>query len=73
MKCKHFLRGPKSLLTLYQIINKTWFPLLADEIAKPRPDMNVKVAAFTVIEKSSNTDMDIDSDNSDSWDCQKSQ
>ena len=48
------LRGPKSLLTLYQIINKTRFPCLADEIAEPRPDMNIKVAAFTVSEKSSN-------------------
>ena len=31
------------------------FPCLADEIADPRPDMNIKVAAFTVSEKSSNT------------------
>ena len=49
------LRGSKSLLTLYQIINETCFPSLADEIAKPHPDMNIKVAAFTVSEKSSNT------------------
>ena len=49
------LRGSKSLLTLYQIINKTGFPFLeADEIAEQRPDMNIKVAAFTVSEKSSN-------------------
>ena len=48
------LRGPKSLLTLYQIINKPDFPCLADEIVEPRPDMNIKVAAFTVSEKSSN-------------------
>ena len=27
---------------------------LADEIAEPRPDMTIKVAAFTVSEKSSN-------------------
>ena len=47
------LRGSKSLLTLYQIINK-YFPSLADEIAEPHPDMNIKVAAFTVSEKSSN-------------------
>ena len=48
MKCTHVCA-----LTLYQIINKTRFPFLiiADEIAKPRPD---KVAAFTVSEKSSN-------------------
>ena len=48
------LRGSKSLLTLYQIINKPDFPSLADEIAKPHPDMNIEVAAFTVSEKSSN-------------------
>ena len=29
------------------------FPSLADEIAEPHPDMNIKVAAFTVSEKSS--------------------
>ena len=49
------LRSSKSLLTLYLIINKTYFPSLADEIAEPQPDMNIKVAAFTVSEKSSNT------------------
>ena len=49
------LRGSKSLLTLYQIINKTWIPFLTDKIAEPYPDMNIKVAAFTVSEKSSNT------------------
>ena len=49
------LRGSKSLLTLYKIINKPDFPSLADEIAEPHPDMNIKVAAFTVSEKSSNT------------------
>ena len=49
------LRGPKSLITLYQIINKPDFPSLADVIAEPRPDINNKVAAFTVSEKSINT------------------
>ena len=48
------LRGSKSLLALYKIINKPDFPPLADEIAKTRPDVNIKVAAFTVSEKSSN-------------------
>ena len=43
------------MITLYQIINKPDFPSLADEIAKPRPDMNILVAAFTVSEKSINT------------------
>ena len=49
------LRGSKSLFTLYQIMNKNDFPSLAVEIAEPHPDMNIKVAAFTVSEKSSNT------------------
>ena len=31
------------------------FTFLADEIAIPHPDKNIKVAAFTVSEKSSNT------------------
>ena len=31
------------------------FPCLANEIAEPRPDMNIKVAAFTVCEKSIDT------------------
>ena len=43
------LRDPKSLLTLYQI--KPDFPSLVDEIAEPRPFMNIKIAAFTVCEK----------------------
>ena len=42
------LRGPNNLLILHQIINNT----LADEIAKPRPDMNVKVTAFTESQRS---------------------
>ena len=49
------LRGSKSSLALYQIINKSDIPSLADEIAEPRPDMNIKVAASTVSEKSINT------------------
>ena len=36
-------------------MNRTWFPLLKDEIAEPRPDMNIKVATFTVSEKFINT------------------
>ena len=31
------------------------FPCLADKIAKPRPVMNINVAALTVNEKSINT------------------
>ena len=51
------LRGSKSLKPLYQIKLKPDFPSLADEIAEPHPDINIKVAAFTVSEKSSNTRM----------------
>ena len=43
------LSGSKNLLTL-----KPDFPSLADEIAEPHPDMNIKVAAFTASEKSRN-------------------
>ena len=38
-------------LIIYQI-NRTWFfPSWADEIAKPHPDMIIKVSAFTVTQK----------------------
>ena len=30
-------------------------PSIVDEIAEPSPDMNIKIAAFTVSEKSINT------------------
>ena len=46
------LRGSKSFLHVTLI--KPDFPSLADEIAQPRPGMNINVAAFTVSEKSSN-------------------
>ena len=49
------LRGPNNLFILHQIINTPDIPSLAYEIAEQRPDMNIKVAAFTVSEKSSNT------------------
>ena len=50
------LHGPNNLFILHQILNflEPDFPCLADEIAKPRQDMNIKVAAFTVSEKSIN-------------------
>ena len=53
------LRGSNSLFTLYQIINKPDFPSLADKIAEPHPDMNIKVAAFTASEKSSNSNCNV--------------
>ena len=34
------------------------FPSLADEIAEPRPDTNIKVAAFTVSKRSINMTVD---------------
>ena len=45
------LRGPNNLLILHQIIMRTFFPCLADEIGEPRPDMNIKVTAFTESKK----------------------
>ena len=45
------LCGPSNLLILHQIIDRTWL----DEIAEQRPDMNIKVTAFTVSEKFINT------------------
>ena len=44
-----------SLLCIFETIIEPDFPCLADEIAEPRPDMNIKFAAFTVREKSFNT------------------
>ena len=49
------LRGSSNFLILYQID----FPCLPDEIAEPRPDMNSKVAAFTVSKKSINISFDL--------------
>ena len=49
------LRGPNNLFILHQIKIEPDFPCLADEIAEIRPDMNIKVTALTVNEKSINT------------------
>ena len=52
------LRGSNKLLTRYQIQNvhvEADFPSWVDEIAEPRPDMNIKVTAFTVTQKLYNT------------------
>ena len=40
-----------NLLPLFQMIKKPDFPSLADEIAEPGPDINIKFAAFTVTQK----------------------
>ena len=49
------LRGPKAYLLFTKLYIKPGFPSLADKIAEPHPDKNIKVATFTVSEKSSNT------------------
>ena len=50
------LHSPNNLLIIHQIIIEPDFPSLADEIAKPRSGMNIKVAAFTVSQKPINTE-----------------
>ena len=45
MKSTHVCAAQKNLLILYKNINGTCF--LADEIAEPRPDVNIKATAFT--------------------------
>ena len=42
----------KAYLLFTKLLIKPDFPSLADELAEQRPDMNIKVAAFTVSEKS---------------------
>ena len=49
------LRGPSNLIILHQILIEPDFSCLAAEIGEQRPDINVKVTAFTVSEKSINT------------------
>ena len=49
MKCTHVCAA-KNVVPLYYI-KKPDSPFLADEIADQHPDMNIKVAAFTVSEK----------------------
>ena len=51
MKCTHVCADQ----TTYLFLIEPDFPSIADEIAEPRPDMNIKVAAFTVSKKSINT------------------
>ena len=49
-----FARPNKLFNSLPNYKQKPDFPSLANEIAKPRPDMNIKVAAFAVSKKSIN-------------------
>ena len=55
MKCTHVCAAQKAYYLFTKLLIKPDFPSLADEIAEPRPGMNIKVAAFTVSKKSSNT------------------
>ena len=42
------LPGSKNLTTLAKLLIGPDFPSLADELAEPCPDMNIKVIVFTV-------------------------
>ena len=54
MICTHVCAVQKAYYLFTKLQIKPDFPSLADEIAEPHPNMNIKVAAFTVSEKSSN-------------------
>ena len=48
MKCTHVYAAQTTYLLFTILLIEPEFPCLADEITEPRPDMNIKVAAFTV-------------------------
>ena len=50
MNARTFTRLKKLIGSLSNYTINPAFPSLVDEIAEPRPDMNIKVAAFTVSE-----------------------
>ena len=52
MKCTHVCAVQRTYLFLTNTGIEPDFPCLVDEIAEPRPDMNIKVAAFTISKKS---------------------
>ena len=54
MKCMHVCAAQKAYLLFIKLLIKPDIPSLANEIAEPHLDMNIKVAAVTVSEKSSN-------------------
>ena len=54
MKCRQVWAAQTTYLFFTKLQIEPDFPCLADEIVEPLPDMNIKVAAFTVSEKSSN-------------------
>ena len=55
MKCTHDCAAQTTDLFFTKLKVEPDFPCLADDIAEPCPDMNIKVATFTVSEKSINT------------------
>ena len=55
MKCTHVFAAQTANLFFTKLSIEPDSPCLADEIAEPSPDMNIKVAAFTVSEKYINT------------------
>ena len=55
MNCTPVCAAQTTYLFFTKLKIKPDFPCLADEISEPRPDMNIKVTAFTVSEKSINT------------------
>ena len=54
-KARTFAR-PKTTYLFFAFEIEPDFPCLADEIAELRPDMNIKVVAFTVSKKYINTE-----------------
>ena len=52
-KCTHVCAAQTTHYFFTKSLIEHDFPCLADEIAERRPDMNIKVAAFTESEKSS--------------------
>ena len=47
MKCTHVCAAHTAYLFFIKLEIEPDFPCLADKIAEPRPDMNIKIAAFT--------------------------
>ena len=52
MKCTHVCAAQTTYLFFIKLKIEPDVPCLKEDIAEPRPDMNIKVAAFTVSEKS---------------------
>ena len=55
MKCTHVCAAQATYYFFTKLQIEPDFSCLADEIAEQRPDMNIKVTAFTVGQKSINT------------------